>query len=253
MERKDATTAYQEWQARQRSEAELREHQFTMAEVADLQHAAATGDPEAVQSLEALAPFIAASNQRGDFRYPHQMSRKEYGEHIGADGEPVYSLPDLAALQHASGQQNYETLNSPLATAWREELNGAQREGRLMQGPRDQRGHHTAIHFAGEDNDSAERTKHLEYLDTAMQASVNIRQLIRESLDKVKEHRKNGTDKDTVMAYISEKGRQVAGSTLAFEADGPRPFSPRTYGEFDDFGRIVCEYGYTNIWAPFTE
>jgi hypothetical protein len=248
MEQKDAVGAFQDFQARQQAEGELRDHKFTLGEVQALQENARTGDPDAQKTLEALSPYIAASNMAGDFRYPHQMSRKEYGEHLGAAGEPVYSLPDLAALQHASGQQNYETLNSPLATAWREELKQAQRDGRLMQGPIDPRGHRTAVHFAGENNDSAERTEHLEYLDTAMQASVNIRELIRESLDKVKEHRKNGTDKDTVMAFVADRAHQIQHNTDAFDADGNPPFSPRTYQEFRDFGKVVREYGYSNIW-----
>jgi hypothetical protein len=129
-------------------EAELHAHKFTLAEDEVLRRELTPGE------YHKLEPYIRASNERGDFRYPTQMARAEFKGYCEERGRPG---PVFDMLEHGALGADASQLNSRYSIA-SEHLKSAFRDGRIMHGPNGQ-----ALPFADEVNFTPEeRTARLE-------------------------------------------------------------------------------------------
>ena len=141
---KTAGQVFQEMLAEQEADRIAREHVWTLGEVeawkARKAQLGVVGDNDKVKELNELHPIIEASNARGDFRQPWQMSRDEIREHMAAKGVtgPLWSTAEMKAI-----------VGDPaLSKDYLAEVQQAQREGRLIMGPGTNKGEYH--HFAGE-------------------------------------------------------------------------------------------------------
>jgi hypothetical protein len=235
----DAANAFAEFKALLLAERELAEHKFTLDEVNRLR-AEAAGDIDGLKRWNALHPAIAASNERGDYREPFQMSPKEYAEYAGAIDRPVYTLADVHDIMQAVGASTYETANSPDARAWREELDRAQREGRIMVGPG---GGEDPRPFADETDD--QRTKRVQAYGTTMALSVAVRTKLSDVLAQVRELESKETEADVIRSHVLTAANRIAPHVretvgLAFDVRGS--------AEFKEFDAVVSKAGGLRSW-----
>lgn len=173
----DPVEVYQKLQERERKEAELSAHRFTLAEVQGLEAKAYGGDLEAMQEYKALSPWISASNSRGDFRYPWQFSRAEAQAYIkerGVSG-PVWSLREVRAI--SSDPHLWET--------YRDILHEANEAGALITGPNSGRGQ--IYHFRDESDEAfaKELYRKLAFIDQRRAAEKTIAETL-EMLPEIK-------------------------------------------------------------------
>jgi hypothetical protein len=142
---------FADFQAEQLAERAAREHKWDLPQVERLDQAIGkaieAGDHTKQIELESLKnTHVTVSNERGDFRYPHQMSYQEVSEYMAAKG--------TTGVLWSTGQE-YAIMTDPgLRADYADELKNARKEGRVIDGPQVRVGKGKykpgVYHFAGE-------------------------------------------------------------------------------------------------------
>jgi len=241
---------FAQWLREKEFQADLSSHKWTLAEAEEFKRDTTTPTGDHDQDLanakffeRVKASSIDPSNARGDFRWPHQMTPKEFAEYAGASGKPVYSQTDFDDIMQAVGANEYETVNTPIATGWREEFKRAFAEGRVMAGPPDPRGHKPAVPFPGETE--RQRAERINTLGVLMETSVKVRERLEASLSRIRELERKAVDVDTVKSAVLNEASNVA---PAVRQTVGVAFDVRGSDEFHALDRLVTEAGGCRAW-----
>jgi hypothetical protein len=154
--KKSPGQVFADFQADQLAERAAREHKWDLPQVERLDQAIGeaikAGDHAKQIELESLKnSHVTASNERGDFRYPHQMGRDEAKEHFASKG--------ITGVLWSTGEE-YAIMTDPALRAdYGDEVKTARKENRVIDGPQVRVGKGKykpgTYHFSGESLNAA--------------------------------------------------------------------------------------------------
>jgi hypothetical protein len=206
---KPAGVVFKELQEAKLAEQAAREYKWTLAEVEAFNTHWSKADPQTQIDMNQLKPFIQASNERGDFRHPWQMSRDEAKEHFAERG--------VTGVLWSTAEINAITKDPALSKDYLDEVSRAQREGRLIVGPDVNKG--AVYHFAGESfvAGSKEHEAFTRNLNTKLEAIDNRRALERDTqaiLEKVDKARESGAFQPGEILHVVQQSIQAVEQDL---------------------------------------
>jgi hypothetical protein len=146
----DGLDILEEDQRRRDKEQKMKERKWSLH---DVEYYRAELSPMAFAKIQ---PFIDSAYQRGDFEYPHKMSRAQFRKYLDDKGVapgPVYDSEEYGRLG-----QDASSLDGVYALA-QDELMAAHREGRINWGPKveGKSMHRYPTRFADETDEQRER------------------------------------------------------------------------------------------------